>query len=115
LNDRPAQPITSKEANFAADGRVIMPIDSLFNFLVRALLQLVIFIISQVHHFEIRVDSEAFLASFSMGDPANSQHPEPWGLAPGWRRQRMPDGSTQFVSNAAAREEAFSRMKDALE
>ena len=41
------------EANYAADGQVIMQDNILFNFIIHRLFQLVIFLIDQVQHFQM--------------------------------------------------------------
>ena len=74
------------QANYTSDGTLIIPTFSLFNFFVRAMLQLVVFIISQLpSSMQVRVDSDKFIASFQMGNVELPLYAEHWELAPGWR------------------------------
>ena len=101
----------SSEANYAADGRVIIQDNALFNFIIRGLLQLVIFVIDQVWHFQICIDSEAFLGAFSYGNPANPQYPQSWPLTPGYRREPTGNGSFTLVSNSDRQDAAATHIQ----
>ncbi|HEV7738564.1 MAG TPA: hypothetical protein VGO47_14485 [Chlamydiales bacterium] len=97
-----------------------MSMHALFQFFVRAMLQLVVFLISQLpEEMNVRVNSDMFLSSFEMQPSPHDtpQSPQPWALAPGWKSKPVldsmghPTGHYELVSNKFQRQAVESRLE----
>jgi hypothetical protein len=81
---------------------------ALFSFIIRGLLQLVIYILSQLpKRMNARVNSKAFLEAFQWGSVDSPTQVHTWKLAPGWQENdeasvpNLPEESTEYSSGLA--------------
>ncbi|KAI0060625.1 hypothetical protein BV25DRAFT_1917696 [Artomyces pyxidatus] len=73
----------SSHATFAADGDVIMAPRSLVTYIARSLLLFCIYILAQLpQKYQVQIDTDKFLTSFSMEEDGERKNLEPWAYAP---------------------------------
>ncbi|EDQ98872.1 uncharacterized protein LACBIDRAFT_335580 [Laccaria bicolor S238N-H82] len=73
----------TREANFVRDGIILMEPKSLFNFVIRGLLQISAYIVRQLPlPMGVRIDQAKFTSAFTMQDNMTTITAEPWPEAP---------------------------------
>jgi hypothetical protein len=73
----------TREANFVRDGIILMEPKSLFNFVIRGLLQISAYIVRQLPlPMGVRIDQAKFTSAFTMQDNMTTITAEPWSEAP---------------------------------
>ncbi|KAH7905766.1 hypothetical protein BJ138DRAFT_1227043 [Hygrophoropsis aurantiaca] len=84
ISNQPIQPPDITHATYARDGLSIMAPISLLNFVVRWLLVMCIYIISQLPaSMKVQVDRDKFIGAFSFHDRDRRVDATPWNLGPG--------------------------------
>lgn len=82
--------VETNYSNYASDGISIMPRQAHFDFFIRSLLQLNIMLSRQLpSSYDVQIDVDAFLQSFSRDSGALTS--TPWPLGPGGSVHRQPD------------------------
>ncbi|KAF8188859.1 hypothetical protein K438DRAFT_2145867 [Mycena galopus ATCC 62051] len=76
----------TRQANFAADGQVVMDVRAHVIFMARMFLLLIIFMSNQLPRFyNIQIDSDRFLSAFSFAVGETRETVGPWSNGPGYR------------------------------
>lgn len=101
----------SAQATYLTDGATLMEPEDHFNYATRGFLQLITSLVLQLpKHYLARVDTEAFLGSFSFVKDGVRVGPKPWDHAPGWSGDDTRLG-TQYTEDPATLDpEALARL-----